>query len=104
MWLPIIQWRLPMAIAEFTRPLSERIERWISTGSNLTRILLHPEDYVSLSDSKREKIEEQYSLPIEVLGGVVALKRFVGENSKVDIVDTSEDVVFVDPAKELENV
>lgn len=103
MCLPIIQWRLPMAIAEFTRSLSERIERWVSTGSKRSRILLHPEDYVSLSDTKREKLEQQYKLPIEVLGGKVALMKYVGENSDIVIKDVPDDIVFVDPLKELEN-
>lgn len=49
-------------------PLPDRIDRWATSG-NATQILLHPEDYLNLSDNKRKKIEEQYNLPVNALGG-----------------------------------
>ena len=107
-----------MALAAVKQPLSERIERWIETApTTLSRILMHPEDFLSLSESKRENVETQYNLPIVVLGGRVALLKYIAEHSDreeteamddviyVDPIDTTDNgLVVVDPSKELENL
>ena len=48
-------------------PLNDRIER--SVNSESTRIILHPEDFLKLSETRIKKIEAKYGLPIEVIGG-----------------------------------
>ena len=64
-------------------PLSDRIDRWATSG-NATQILLHPEDYLKLSDSKREKIEKQYNLPVNALGGDRGVQDFLKRNASKD--------------------
>ena len=64
-------------------PLEDRIDRWATSG-NATQILLHPEDYLKLSDSKREKIEKQYNLPVNALGGERGLQDFQKRNASKD--------------------
>ena len=49
-------------------PLMDRIDRWATSGK-ATRILLHPEDWDRVGESKREKIGAKYNLPVECLGG-----------------------------------
>ena len=49
-------------------PLMDRIDAWATSGK-ATKILLHPEDWDKLSESKRAKIEAQYNLPLVCLGG-----------------------------------
>ena len=53
-------------------PLDDRIERSVNPQS--TRIILHPEDYLKLSETRMKKIEAKYGLPIEILGGEDGLK------------------------------
>ena len=48
-------------------PLNDRIERSVNPQS--TRIILHPEDYLRLSETRIKKIEAKYGLPVEVIGG-----------------------------------
>ena len=60
-------------------PLADRIDRWATSG-NATQILLHPEDYLKLSDSKREKIEKQYNLPVNALGGERGLQDYLNRS------------------------
>jgi hypothetical protein len=107
-----------MALAAVKKPLNDRIERWVeSAPTTLSRILLHPEDFLSISQSKRDKVEAQYNLPIVILGGRIALLKYIADHSDreetepmEDIVysdpvgERDEDITFVDPAKELENV
>lgn len=79
---------MSIGIVSMLTPLQERIERWIETG-NATRILLHPEDYLTLSDNKREKIEQQYNLPVEVLGGERGLQDYLNRSmSKEELEET----------------
>jgi hypothetical protein len=52
--------------------LDDRIERSVNPQS--TRIILHPEDYLSLSETRIKKIEAKYGLPVEVIGGDDGLK------------------------------
>ena len=48
-------------------PLNDRIERSVNPES--TRIILHPEDFLKLSETRIKKIEAKYGLPVEVIGG-----------------------------------
>lgn len=68
-----------MNVLTLKTPLAERIERWATSG--LAKSLpLHPQDYYILSRANLlEKIENQYSLPITVLGGETAYKEYVKE-------------------------
>jgi hypothetical protein len=49
-------------------PLADRIDRWATSGK-ATRILLHPEDWDRVGESKREKLTAKYNLPVECVGG-----------------------------------
>ncbi len=49
-------------------PLMDRIDAWATSGK-ATKILLHPEDWDRLSDSKRETISAKYQMPVVCLGG-----------------------------------
>ena len=69
-------------------PLADRIDRWATSG-NATQILLHPEDYLKLSDSKREKIEKQYNLPVNALGGERGIQDYLNRSlSKDELEET----------------
>jgi hypothetical protein len=68
--------------------LDDRIER--SVNSESRRILLHPEDYLKLSDSRKAKIEAKYGLPIEVLGGEDGLKWHQLNGKSEDEVEDKE--------------
>ena len=57
-------------------PLKERIDRWATSGLAKSIPLL-PEDYVKLSDGKREATEAKYNLPVTILGGQKALDDFL---------------------------
>ena len=106
-----------MALAKVKQPLPQRIERWLETSpTKLTRILLHPEDFLSISQSKRDKVEAKYGLPIVILGGRFALLKYIADHSDREegtpmediiyadpIVEADNDITFVDPAKELED-
>ena len=59
---------MSIGIISMLTPLEERIDRWATSG-NANRILVHPEDWHSLSETKREKIASKYNLPVECLGG-----------------------------------
>ena len=59
---------MSIGIISMLTPFEERIDRWVSTG-NATRILVHPEDWHTLSKTKKEKLEAKYNLPVECLGG-----------------------------------
>ena len=59
---------MSIGIVSMLNPFEERVDRWVATG-NATRILVHPEDWHKLSDTKREQMEQKYNLPVEVLGG-----------------------------------
>ena len=49
-------------------PLMDRIDRWATSGK-ATKILLHPEDWDRIGETKRAKIEAKYNLPVECVGG-----------------------------------
>ena len=93
-----------MALAEFTQPLPERIARWIDFApTTLSRILLHPEDFLSMSQSKRDKVEAQYNLPIVILGGRIALLKYIAEHSDREATENMEDIIYADPVGERDN-
>ena len=69
-------------------PLNGRIER--SVNSESTRIILHPEDYLKLSETRMKKIEAKYGLPIEVIGGEEGLKWHILNGKSEDEVEDKE--------------
>mgnify|MGYP006883069320 CR=1 FL=1 len=68
-----------IGIQTMLTPLEDRIDRWATSGK-ATRILIHAEDYIRLSDTKREKMETKYGMPIEILGGDKAVREFLSRN------------------------
>ena len=93
-----------MALAAVTQPLPERIQRWVSTSpAKLSRILLHPEDFLSMSESKRATVEETYGLPIVVLGGRLALLKYIASHSSREDTEKMEDIVYADPVEATDN-
>ena len=68
--------------------LNDRIER--SVNSESTRIILHPEDFLKLSDNRKAKIEAKYGLPIEILGGEEGLKWHILNGKSEDEVEDNE--------------
>jgi hypothetical protein len=82
---------MSIGIISILTPLEERIDRWATSGL-ATRILLHPEDYKTLSKGEIEKIEGKYNLPIEILGGERALALHLREGKS----DEEEELVAVD--------
>jgi hypothetical protein len=69
-------------------PLNDRIERSVNPES--TRIILHPEDFLKLSDNRKAKIEAKYGLPIEILGGEDGLKWHILNGKSEDEVEDNE--------------
>ena len=63
--------------------LKDRIDRWATSGK-ASCIPLLPEDYVKLSDDKREATEARYNLPVTILGGQKALEDFLKQGEKVE--------------------
>ena len=80
---------MSIGILTMTTPLAERIDRWATSG-NATRILLHPEDYLSLSDNKRAKIEAQYNLPVEALGGERGIRDYLNRQKSAEEIEAQE--------------
>ena len=69
-------------------PLKDRIDRWATSG-NATRILLHPEDYLKLNESKQEKLTAKYNLPVEVLGGEKGIRDYLRKRNTEDEQDVA---------------
>ena len=69
-------------------PLADRIDRSVNPES--TRILLHPEDYLKLSDTRKAKIEAKYGLPIEILGGEEGMKWHILNGKSEDEVEEKQ--------------
>ena len=93
-----------MALAAVKKPLPQRIERWLETSpTKLSRILLHPEDFLSMSQGKREKVEATYGLPIVILGGRIALLKYIADHSDREETEPMEDIVYSDPIVERDN-
>ena len=59
---------MALGLLSMLTPLEDRIDRWATSG-NAKQILLHPEDYLRLNETKREKLSEKYDLPVTALGG-----------------------------------
>lgn len=88
---------MAIGFLSMTTPLAERIDRWATSG-NATRILLHPEDYLSLSDNKRDKISAQYNLPVEPLGGERGIRDYLNRQK------SAEEIEAMNEAQPLESV
>ena len=85
---------MAIGFLSMTTPLADRIDRWATSG-NATRILLHPEDYLRLSDSKRAKYEAQYNLPVEPLGGERGIRDYMNRQKsaeEIEAMDAAESV------------
>lgn len=70
---------MSIGIISMLTPFEERIERWVATG-NATRILIHPEDWDTLSNRKREKLEAKHNLPVVCLGGERGYREWAKRN------------------------
>ena len=88
---------MAIGFLSMTTPLAERIDRWATSG-NATRILLHPEDYLKISDNKRVKIEAQYNLPVEPLGGERGIRDYLNRQK------SAEEIEAMNEAQPLESV
>jgi len=78
---------MAIGIISMLTPLEDRIDRWATSGK-ATRILLHPEDYLRLSETKREKIGAKYNLPVDALGGDRGSRDFL--NRQMSLEDREE--------------
>lgn len=74
---------MAIGIVSMLTPLEDRIDRWATSGK-ATRILLHPEDYLRLSDKKRDGITTRYNLPVEVLGGDRGIREFLNRQMSAE--------------------
>ena len=79
---------MAIGVLSMLAPLNDRIER--SVNSESTRIILHPEDYLKLSETRMKKIEAKYGLPIEVIGGEEGLKWHKLNGKSEDEVEDNE--------------
>ena len=78
---------MAIGLLSMLTPLTDRIDRWATSG-RATKILLHPEDFLRLNETKREKLTAKYNLPVEALGGKRALNDFLRlteENDKEEM-------------------
>ena len=82
---------MAIGFLSMTTPLEKRIERWATSG-NATRILLHPEDFLRISEGKREKIEAQYNLPVEALGGERGIRDYLNRQKSAEEIEAMETV------------
>ena len=80
---------MSIGIISMLTPFEERVERWVATG-NATKILLHPEDYLSLSDHKREKMEAKYNLPVVALGGERGIRDHLNRQKSAQEIEANE--------------
>jgi hypothetical protein len=69
-------------------PLDDRIARSVKPES--TRIILHPEDYLRLSETRMKKIEAKYGIPVEVIGGEAGLQWHKLNGKSKDEVEDNE--------------
>ena len=69
-------------------PLNDRIARSVKPES--TRIILHPEDYLRLSETRMKKIEAKYGIPVEVIGGESGLQWHKLNGKSEDEVEDKE--------------
>ena len=80
---------MAIGLLSMLTPLEERVERWVATG-NATKILLHPEDYLSLSDHKRGKMEAKYSMPVVALGGERGIRDHLNRQKSAQEIEANE--------------
>ena len=76
---------MSIGIISMLTPLEDRIDRWATSG-NAKQILLHPEDYLRLNETKREKLSEKYDLPVIALGGDRGIKDYLKKRESSDDV------------------
>ena len=81
-------------------PLEDRIDRWATSG-NATRILLHPEDFLRLSETKLEKIGAKYNLPVEALGGDRGIRDFLNRQMSGEEREEQEAVIASQEVQEV---
>jgi len=74
---------MAIGLLSMLTPLETRIDRWATSGK-ATKILLHPEDYLKLNETKREKLTAKYNLPVEVLGGARGIQIYLNRREKDD--------------------
>ena len=74
---------MAIGLLSMLTPLETRIDRWAKSG-NASKILLHPEDYLKLNETKREKLTAKYNLPVEVLGGARGIQIYLNRRDKDD--------------------
>lgn len=77
---------MAIGIISMLTPLEDRIDRWATSG-NATRILLHPEDYLRISDKKRAKYEAKYNMPVEALGGERGIRDFMNRQKSAEEIE-----------------
>jgi|TARA_B110000879_G_C11175151_1_gene515591 hypothetical protein len=90
-----------MGILFLSTPMKERIDRWATSG-RATQILLHPSDFLRLSEQKKTAIEQKYNLPVTVLGGTESLKNYIKTSKESS--ENVEGLISVDPAAELKSL
>ena len=79
---------MAIGLLSMLTPLETRIDRWATSG-RATKILLHPEDYLKVSDSKREKLTAKYNMPVDVLGGEKGIKDYLRKRNTEDEQDVA---------------
>ena len=92
---------MSIGIISMLTPFEDRIDRWVSTG-NATRILVHPEDWDTLSKTKREKLEAKYNLPVECLGGERGYVEWMKRNIASKDFDMETEVSIASNVSELD--
>jgi hypothetical protein len=83
---------MAIGILSMLSPLEDRIDRWATSGK-ATRILLHPEDFLRLSETKRETIGAKYNLPVEALGGARGIREFLNRQMSAEEREEQEAVI-----------
>ena len=86
---------MAIGIISMLTPLEDRIDRWATSGK-ATRILLHPEDYLRISDNKRAKYEAKYRMPVEPLGGERGIRDFMNRQKSAEEIEAMETVEVVE--------
>jgi hypothetical protein len=85
---------MAIGIISMLTPLEDRIDRWATSGK-ATRILLHPEDYLRLSETKREKIGAKYNLPVDALGGDRGIRDFLNRQMSLEEREEQEALIAI---------
>jgi len=85
---------MAIGIISMLTPLEDRIDRWATSGK-ATSILLHPEDYLRLSETKREKIGAKYNLPVVALGGDRGIRDYLNRQMSIEEREEQEALLAV---------